>query len=220
MTFDEFVKKYNGKAVDFDGSAGVQCVDLVDQYLKDVFGITGVWVTGAKDFYNKFKNYPALVTVFDRIPNTRELVDHTGDIVIWGGGTWGHCGIADGCGNIDIFYTYEENTLGRHEPTHRVEHRYAGKTGVDCDTPVLGVLRPKPKYEPMLYKIYDKYRVIDKTGMNIRTGAGIGYQAVGCIPYGDEFIITDKIYDGYNNWGKILHSQNWICVDAKFCKKI
>lgn len=48
MTYKEFEKKYLGKAVDFDGVAGVQCVDLVDQYLKDCFGITGVWCNGAK----------------------------------------------------------------------------------------------------------------------------------------------------------------------------
>lgn len=220
MTFDEFVHKYLGKAVDFDGTAGVQCVDLVDQYLKDVFGITGVWVGGAKDFYNKFKNYPALVKVFDRVPNTRSLTDQLGDIVIWGGGTWGHCGIADGKGNIDVFYTYEENTLGRHEPTQYVKHTYAGRTGVDCDTPVLGVLRVKPTYEKMLYKLYDTYEVKDKDGMNIRNGAGIGYNVVGEYPYTTRFIITERKYDGCNNWGKILHTENWICIDPKFCKKI
>lgn len=29
MTFDSFVERYIGKAVDYDGVAGVQCVDLV-----------------------------------------------------------------------------------------------------------------------------------------------------------------------------------------------
>ena len=33
MTFDSFVKRYIGKAVDYDGVAGVQCVDLVKLYL-------------------------------------------------------------------------------------------------------------------------------------------------------------------------------------------
>lgn len=219
MTFDEFVKKYLGKAVDFDGTAGVQCVDLVDQYLKDVFGVTGVWVTCAKDFYNKFFNYPVLVKMFDRVPNTRELTDQLGDIVIWGGGTWGHCGIADGKGNIDVFYTYEENTLGKHEPTQYVKHTYKGRTGVDCDNPVLGVLRVKPSYEKMLYKMYQPYQVIDKTGMNVRAGAGTNYKIVSEIPYMGIFTVTERKYDGYNNWGKILHTDYWVCIDSKFCKK-
>lgn len=139
MTFDEFQKKYLGKAVDFDGVAGVQCVDLVDQYLKDCFGIEGVWCSGAKDLYNNFKSYPALTAAFDRVPNTPDLVVREGDIVIWGGGSWGHTGIGTGEGTVDWFFTIEENTLGQHEPTQRVKHRF----DTDISNPCLGVLRPK-----------------------------------------------------------------------------
>lgn len=139
MTYDEFQKKYLGTAVDFDGVAGVQCVDLVDQYLKDCFGITGVWCSGAKDLYNKFDSYPALVAAFDRVPNTPELVVRKGDIIIWGGGSWGHTGIGTGEGNVDWFMSLEENTLGQHEPTQFVKHWFAN----DISNPCLGVLRPK-----------------------------------------------------------------------------
>ena len=41
MTFDSFVKRFIGKAVDYDGVSGVQCVDLVKLYLYNVFGILG-----------------------------------------------------------------------------------------------------------------------------------------------------------------------------------
>lgn len=143
MTYDEFEKKYIGKAVDFDGVAGVQCVDLFDQYLKDCFDITGVWCDGAKDLYNKFESYHALVKSFDRIPNTRDLIVKKGDVVIWGGGSWGHVGIGNGEGDKDFFVTLEENTLGRHEPTQLVKHFFNGTGGVDGCNPVLGVLRPK-----------------------------------------------------------------------------
>lgn len=143
MTYDEFEKKYMGKAVDYDGTAGVQCVDLADQYLKDVFGITGVWVNGARDFYNNFNNYPALTKNFNRIANTRDLTCKKGDIVVWGGGTWGHVAIADGQGNIDWFTSIEQNTLGKHEPTQKIKHYYNNTVGVDGAHPVLGVLRAK-----------------------------------------------------------------------------
>lgn len=162
MTYDEFEKKYLGKAVDFDGVAGVQCVDLVDQYLKDCFGITGVWCNGAKDLYNNFGDYPALVKTFDRVPNTPDLVVRKGDIVIWGGGSWGHTGIGTGEGNVDWFVSLEENTLGRHEPTQKVRHWFAN----DISNPCLGVLRPKTAAEPkaldtdIWYKRGDK----DKSG--------------------------------------------------------
>jgi hypothetical protein len=162
MTYDEFEKKYLGKAVDFDGVAGVQCVDLVDQYLKDCFGITGVWCSGAKDLYNNFSSYPALVAAFDRVPNTPDLIVREGDIVIWGGGSWGHTGIGTGEGNVDWFVSLEENTLGRHEPTQKVRHSFAN----DISNPCLGVLRPKTAAEPkaldtdIWYKRGDK----DKSG--------------------------------------------------------
>ena len=162
MTYDEFEKKYLGRAVDYDGTAGVQCVDLVDQYLKDCFGITGVWVSGAKDLYNNFADYPALTAAFKRVPNTPELVVRKGDIVVWGGGSWGHTGIGTGEGNIDWFVSLEENTLGQHEPTQKVKHRFAN----DISNPCLGVLRPKTAAEPkaldtdIWYKRGDK----DKSG--------------------------------------------------------
>lgn len=158
MTYDEFQKKYLGTAVDFDGVAGVQCVDLVDQYLKDCFGITGVWCSGAKDLYNKFDSYPALVAAFDRVPNTPELVVRKGDIIIWGGGSWGHTGIGTGEGNVDWFMSLEENTLGQHEPTQLVKHWFAN----DISNPCLGVLRPKTAAEPKALDTDIWYRKGDK----------------------------------------------------------
>jgi len=140
--FDAFKKAYLGKAVDYDNTAGVQCVDLVDQYLKDCFDITGIWVTGARDLYNKFNSYTALTKKFKRIANTRDLVIKKGDIIVWGGGSWGHTGIGTGNGNIDWFESLEENTLGRHEPTQLVKHYFNGTGGNDGCNPVLGVLRP------------------------------------------------------------------------------
>lgn len=139
MTYQEFEKKYLGKAIDFDNTAGVQCVDLVDLYLKECFGITGVWVTGARELYNRFNDFPDLVKRFDRVPNTRSLVIKPGDIVVWGGGDWGHTGIGTGKGDIDKFECIEENTKGMHEPTQKVTHLFASGS---CN-PVLGVLRPK-----------------------------------------------------------------------------
>jgi hypothetical protein len=158
MTYEEFEKKYLGTAVDFDGVAGVQCVDLVDQYLKDCFGITGVWCSGAKDLYNKFDSYPALVAAFDRVPNTPELVVRKGDIIIWGGGSWGHTGIGTGEGNVDWFMSLEENTLGQHEPTQLVKHWFAN----DISNPCLGVLRPKNAAEPKALDTDIWYRKGDK----------------------------------------------------------
>ena len=39
MNYNEFIKTYKGKSFDYDGVSGVQCVDLIKQYLNKVFGI-------------------------------------------------------------------------------------------------------------------------------------------------------------------------------------
>jgi hypothetical protein len=53
MTLSEFVEKYKGKPVDFDGAYGAQCVDLARQYFREVWELPKQpeGVVGAKDFY-------------------------------------------------------------------------------------------------------------------------------------------------------------------------
>ena len=160
MNFDQFIKKHLGKAVDYDGVAGVQCVDLADQYLKECYGITGVWVNGAKDFYNKFSSFPSLVNAFTKVANTRDLVVQKGDIVVWGGGSWGHVAIGTGKGTVDWFESIEQNTLGRHEPTQLIKHYFNNRSGVDGCYPVLGVLRPKDQT-----RITGVLKTLDTKGM-------------------------------------------------------
>jgi len=60
MTLTEFVDKYKGKLVDFDGAYGAQCVDLVRQYMKEVWGFIKQPepVISATDFYFKHENRP------------------------------------------------------------------------------------------------------------------------------------------------------------------
>lgn len=60
MTLDEFVNKYNGKLVDFDGKYGCQCVDLVRQYFQDVWNLPEQpeGVDGAQDFFFKHESRP------------------------------------------------------------------------------------------------------------------------------------------------------------------
>lgn len=180
MNYSEFEAKYLGKAVDFDGTAGVQCVDLVDQYLKDCFGIEGVWCNGAKDLYNNFSSYPALVKAFDRVPNTPDLIVREGDIVIWGGGSWGHTGIGTGHGTVDWFITLEENTLGRHEPTQLVKHWFNN----DICNPCLGVLRPKKTpggtSKPMDTEVWYRKGDKDKDGDHAIFAIKQRMKALGC----------------------------------------
>lgn len=220
MLYDVFEKKYLGKAIDFDKSAGVQCVDLADQYFADVIGIAikdMPWVRGARDFYNNFSNYPALTKNFKRIANTRSLVAKKGDVVVWGGGSWGHVAVADGAGNKDWFSSIEQNTLGKHEPTQRIEHRYNNKTGVDGCAPVLGVLRPIDQT-----KIIGKganYRVTYKSGLNIRKGAGTNFAIVGELKYQAVKTVESRKKAGSQYWGKLADGTGWICLTG-FTEKV
>lgn len=139
ITYAEFIKKYNGKAKDYDGVAGVQCVDLIKYYLKEVFGLNpGAW-GDAHCYYDNFNNISALAKNFTRIANTPSFVPQKGDIVVWSpslNGGWGHIAIATGEGNTTYFYSYDQNWYGNHDACKMVKHNY---------NHVYGVLRPKDK---------------------------------------------------------------------------
>lgn len=222
MTLKEFIKKYNGRGVDFDGVAGVQCVDLADQYLKDVFNITGVWVKGARDFYNNYAHYPVLVKYFRRIKNTRELVVQAGDLVIWGGGKWGHIAIGTGEGDIDYFVSFEQNTRGRHEPAHIVMHKFNNRVGADACYPVLGVLRAREQYQYLITGYKRKYRVIFAEGLNIRSAPNMldKYKTGAELKRGEIFdIIQIEHETNAQSWGRLADGRGWVCI-TKFTAKL
>lgn len=137
MSFDEFVKAYMGKSIDYDGVSGVQCVDLVKVYMNKVFGMKpGAW-GNAKDYYENFNNISALKSNFTRIANTPDFVPKKGDICVWGKNVsnshnYGHIAIAKGEGNTKELYTYDQNWNGK--AMKKVKHNYIA---------FLGVLRPK-----------------------------------------------------------------------------
>lgn len=139
MTYDEFIKKHVGKAVDYDGAAGKQCVDLAEAYFDEVFdsGITNFWYD-AKHFYTLFDSNKWLKANFTRIANTPVFVPQKGDVAVWGGdlssGNWGHIAICTGEGDTTYFYSYDQNWTGNGDPCTKVRHNYRA---------FLGVLRPK-----------------------------------------------------------------------------
>ena len=69
MTFDKFVETYNGHAIDYDGGAGVQCVDLAKLYMDRVLGIAPVDIGNAEAYWNRYDELPMLNNNFARIPN-------------------------------------------------------------------------------------------------------------------------------------------------------
>lgn len=138
MNYDEFIKKHNGVAVDYDGAAGRQCVDLATAYFNEVFGsgIKNFWYD-AHHFWDLFDKNTWLKANFIKVKNTPSFVPKKGDVAIWSGtlnGGWGHIAICTGEGNTSYFYSYDQNWTGRNDPCTRVYHNY---------NHVFGVLRPK-----------------------------------------------------------------------------
>lgn len=126
----QFVGRWNGHFCDYDHVFGAQCVDLADEYMRDVWGIPAFYVTGAVDLYG---HRPDLI---DWIPNqVGNPAQHPvqGDMVVWhldakiGTGIYGHVGIwLDGDGYS--FRSFDQNwPVGA--PCHLVRHSYEGVKG-------------------------------------------------------------------------------------------
>ena len=137
MTFDEFVKKYNGIATDYDGGCGVQCVDLAKLYMDKVLEIKIGAIGNAEAYWRRYNELSILNKNFDRIANTPTFIPQKGDIVVWGTkhGKYGHIAVADGVGTTSYFYSYDQNWGGKGQGMTRIKHTY--KSGFE------GVLRPK-----------------------------------------------------------------------------
>lgn len=96
MNYDQFIANYLGKAIDWDGVYGAQCVDLVAQYCAD--NGKPVAYANAADWWR----HPALVNDFDFIdnnPNDPNQLPNRGDIVVFNGNQPG----SGGYGHIDIY---------------------------------------------------------------------------------------------------------------------
>lgn len=125
MTLDEFVKKYDGQPIDFDGNYGPQCVDLYRQYVKEVLGYPqSPPVVGAKDIWDAY-----LPEYFKRIENTPTGVPEEGDVVIFGTtlGKYGHVSIFLE-GTTTKFTSFDQN-YPTGTPCHKQGHTYSAVIG-------------------------------------------------------------------------------------------
>lgn len=127
MTFAEWTKAHMGRALDYDGDAGEQCVDLAKYYLDEMYGLKpGAW-GDAKYWFKNYLNIPLLRDNFERIPNTPAFVPKKGDIGVFDG-NFGHICICDGKGSTNCFYSYDQN-FGKPE-CQRIKHNYTNFLGV------------------------------------------------------------------------------------------
>ncbi len=107
MTLSEFVTKYNGQGIDFDGAFGNQCVDLMNKYLVDVLGIANpMSVLPGSSAFEIWQN--ANSSLFTKVPNTPTGIPNAGDIVFWQqDATVG----TSSAGHVDIFLNGDANNF-------------------------------------------------------------------------------------------------------------
>ena len=111
MYFEQFITKYCGKQVDFDGAFGAQCVDLFRQYCRDVLDIphTGS-VDGAKELYERYSDLPQEKKYFTRL--SKNGVPQYGTVAVWGAtptNKYGHVALVIAKLDASSLLVFEQN---------------------------------------------------------------------------------------------------------------
>ncbi|MBO5495303.1 MAG: CHAP domain-containing protein [Eubacterium sp.] len=137
VKFSKWVEKYLGRKTDFDGAYGVQCVDLVDCYIRDVLELEiGFW-GNAKDWWLD-RNYSQWLKdnfVFVT-PKYYDGELKTGDIGIRTSGTYGHIFIVKEPAKNGKLSYYDQNATGNGDAMTL-------RTKPFTSAYINGVLRPK-----------------------------------------------------------------------------
>lgn len=130
MTFDEFVTKYNGQAVETEDPTNLnQCMDLAFAWC-DAIGVPRETIRHLNSFEVWTKPLDITLQYFDYIPNTPHGVPAQGDIVVFDQrvGPYGHVAIASGKGDPNWFTGFSQNWSGV-ASAQMVEYRYDGVCG-------------------------------------------------------------------------------------------
>ncbi|GEM_PF-2613368 len=114
LSLKDFIKKYNGKKVEYHSyisGALNQCVDVCNQYIVECLGLPAIIGTNAQDFPKKCGSN------FKYIKNTPDGVPQEGDLVVWSS--------ADNVGHIAIFVDGDANkfnSFDQNYPTNTACH--------------------------------------------------------------------------------------------------
>ncbi len=140
MTIDEFITKYQNQPVEFDGMYEYQCVDLVQQYNKEVIDAPKLSGNAKEYARNPQPSY------YEWKVNTPWLVPLRGSIVVWNekeGNGFGHCAIVLEA-SLMKFKSLDQN-WDKVPRAVVVEHKY---------TNVLGFLVPRQR------NLNDRYNML------------------------------------------------------------
>lgn len=104
MNYDQFAAEWLGKRVDYDGVYQYQCVDLIKQYVDELYGIKSGAFGNAIDYWTNVQN--PMTQWFNRIAGSNVM---KGDIIILTGGEYGHIGVATGRSDATNVEMLEQN---------------------------------------------------------------------------------------------------------------
>lgn len=138
---NEWINNAPGRRIDVDGSYGLQCKDVIDDYCLWLFNdwVNTIRPANAKEaFANSNEEY------FEKIvnnPNDPNLIPQRGDIIIWGamsGNPYGHIAVVAGADANGVDVIEQDGFL---QVPARLYHRpYVLAGGA-----VIGWLRPRPE---------------------------------------------------------------------------
>lgn len=157
MSYQTFKNKWLGKATDYDGVYGYQCVDLIKRYLAEEFGLKpGAW-GDAVDYWNKTNS--GVLTKFNKVNGSDAK---QGDIVVLkglNGNPYGHIGIATGGINgkqVEILEQNGSSGNGKGQGGDKIRTRYVDRSRV------AGLLRPKSSAPSNMPAVGSKIQLIPK----------------------------------------------------------
>lgn len=109
ISLTQFIKKYLGTKVDFDGKFGPQCVDLVRQYYSEVLDVPQFPALGENGGAKDIIKNPGKLKVIKE----DALADYSsGDVLIWGASKtnqYGHVAILVSIYNTKYFIVLEQD---------------------------------------------------------------------------------------------------------------
>lgn len=150
ISLDEFIQKYKGKSVGYpnDNYFKGECLSLTKWYIKEVFGIDppASGCNGARCYWSIFPS--PLDSIFEKVPNTPNLVPKKGWVAVWDGSVGSGAGhiaiVADDKATKSTFNSFDSNWGSK--TAQIVTHNYNN---------VYGFLVPKGNNMSDMYNGYD-----------------------------------------------------------------
>lgn len=214
---NEWINNAPGRRIDVDGSYGLQCKDVIDDYCLWLFNdwVNTIRPANAKEaFANSNEEY------FEKIannPNDPNLIPQRGDIIIWdvmSGNPYGHIAVVVGADVNGVDVIEQDGFLQVPARLYRRPYVLAG--GV-----VIGWLRPRPEkiigyVAPQTLNPTDRKTAVTANARDgANTSSGI-FQEVdaGSIVSMKGYITNGEAVDGNTTWFVTANSGKYMTAEG------